>query len=379
VNAQRASLPCALGAVALAALTLVGCKRQPRPPLPRTAPAVAASASAEAERVRRGADQYKRMCAVCHGERGEGYRADGAPALAQPDFLASVSDEFLEFAIAVGRTGTPMSAWRRDHGGPLSAGDILELIAFIRTWQRPAEPPLEADPGKSPEGASALVGDEARGKALFEKNCERCHVPKGASVHILNRQWLVHARPAFIRQAIAKGRPPTPMVGFADALGRQGVEDVLSFMRSLPSWLAPGELAGSSKPPPIPLGPVPLHPRGPEPAGFRAFPELTTVKTVWAQSARKARMAFLDARAPSDYTTQHIEGAVSVPFYDPTPYVDALPKDAWLVCYCGCPYAESAALARQLQQRGFSKVTVLAEGLPGWLTAHHPTRQGLLP
>ena len=72
----------------------------------------------------RGGELYGRMCAVCHGAHGEGYRADGAPALAQPDFLASVSDEFLDFAIAVGRRGTPMSAWRTDQGGPLSAADV---------------------------------------------------------------------------------------------------------------------------------------------------------------------------------------------------------------------------------------------------------------
>jgi cytochrome c oxidase cbb3-type subunit 3/ubiquinol-cytochrome c reductase cytochrome c subunit len=352
---------------------MLACKREPRPSPARSAPSTPASAPAMPSTLasaRRGAELYGRMCAVCHGARGEGYRADGAPALAQPDFLASVSDEFLEFAIAIGRAGTPMSAWRRDQGGPLSAGDVLDVIAFIRTWQGPTAAVLEE---------SSTAGDEARGKALFEKTCERCHVPKGASVHILKRQWLIHAKPAFIRYAIAKGRPPTPMVGFADTLGKAGIEDIVVYMRSLPSWPAPGEVQGSSKPPPIPLGPVPLHRGGPEPVGFRAFPDLTPVKTVWAQHARKARLAFLDARTPSDYTTLHIEGAVSVPFYDPSPYLDALPRDAWLVCYCSCPYAESAALARQLQQAGFTKVTVLTEGLPGWTSAHHPTREGISP
>src|SRR5579862_4702306 len=42
-----------------------------------------------------GRDVYVRMCAVCHGRGGEGYSADQAPALAQPDFLASVSDDYL--------------------------------------------------------------------------------------------------------------------------------------------------------------------------------------------------------------------------------------------------------------------------------------------
>src|SRR3954451_9179785 len=47
----------------------------------------------------RGAERYAQMCAICHGASGEGYKADQATALGQQDFLASVSDEFLAFAI----------------------------------------------------------------------------------------------------------------------------------------------------------------------------------------------------------------------------------------------------------------------------------------
>src|ERR1700722_13731939 len=68
----------------------------------------------------RGEEIYARMCAVCHGSFGEGYKADHAPALAHPDFLASVTDEFLKAAIANGRSGTTMSAWASEHAGPLS-------------------------------------------------------------------------------------------------------------------------------------------------------------------------------------------------------------------------------------------------------------------
>jgi cytochrome c oxidase cbb3-type subunit III len=70
---------------------------------------------------------------------------------------------------------------------------------------------------------------------------------------------------------------------------------------------------------------------------------------------------------------------VSVPFYDPSPYFDALPKDAWLVCYCGCPSAESGALAKKLQEHGFKNVTILAEGFGFWKTKNYETRQGDKP
>ena len=90
-------------------------------------------------------------------------------------------------------------------------------------------------------------------------------------------------------------------------------------------------------------------------------------------------MAVLDARAPSDYLNEHIAGAVSVPFYDPEPYMDRLPKDAWLVCYCACPHAESGALAQKLVAKGFTKVTVLDEGLCVWKARNYPTRRGVDP
>jgi len=134
-----------------------------------------------------------------------------------------------------------------------------------------------------------------------------------------------------------------------------------------------------AKPPPIPLGPVPLNPGGPEPVGFHASPLTTPADVVKAQLDAHARMALLDARAPSDYTNEHIAGAVSVPFYDPDPYFAALPRDSWLVCYCACPSAESGQLAQRLGAKGFAKVTVLAEGIGVWRARGYGTRQGTDP
>jgi cytochrome c oxidase cbb3-type subunit 3/ubiquinol-cytochrome c reductase cytochrome c subunit len=76
---------------------------------------------------------------------------------------------------------------------------------------------------------------------------------------------------------------------------------------------------------------------------------------------------------------EHIAGAVSVPFYDPDPYLDKLPKDAWLVAYCACPHAESGNLARILMTKGFTKVTVLDEGLGYWRNHNYGTHKGEQP
>jgi cytochrome c oxidase cbb3-type subunit 3/ubiquinol-cytochrome c reductase cytochrome c subunit len=317
-----------------------------------------------------GAQLYARMCAVCHGAEGEGYLADQAPALAQPDFLATVSDEFLSFAIAVGRRGSTMSAWQTDHGGPLSPDDVRDVVAHLRSWQKqPALTPAD----------NLIIGEAERGRRIFKQRCAQCHGAKAPYVHILNRQLLFHARPAFLRHAIQHGRPPTKMPAFQQALGDQAIEDVVAYLRNLPSWPIPGEVPGNAAPPPIPLGPVPLNPRGPEPRGFHAFPANTSVDVVGPALARGARMVLIDARTPSDYANSHIAGAVSIPFYDPSPYLDALPRDTWLVCYCGCPHAESSALAKQLVEADFRKVTVLDEGLGVWGEKMYPLRSGLAP
>jgi cytochrome c oxidase cbb3-type subunit 3/ubiquinol-cytochrome c reductase cytochrome c subunit len=170
------------------------------------------------------------------------------------------------------------------------------------------------------------------------------------------------------------------MSGFGAELGDSGVEDLVAYLRSWPANESSPE--GSEVPdhvPPIPLGPVPLDPHGPEPESFRAYPAMTSVDVAKAQLDRGARMAFLDARAPSDYVAEHIAGAVSVPFYDPAPYLQVLPKDAWLVCYCACPHAESGQLAQKLLAQGFSKVTVLDEGFRVWKQKGYPTRAGRSP
>src|SRR5579859_8097602 len=88
----------------------------------------AARSWASAATTTHGQELYARMCAVCHGAAGEGYRADQAPALAHPDFLASATDVHLRNAIADGRAGSTMSAWSSLHGGPLGDTDVRAIV-----------------------------------------------------------------------------------------------------------------------------------------------------------------------------------------------------------------------------------------------------------
>ena len=337
-------------------LSLLGGCRKPAPPKPVLS---------------HGAELYGRICAVCHGANGEGYKADQAPRLAQPDFQASVTDAYLREAIEHGRAGTTMSSWSKERGGPLSPQDIDELIRFLRTWRKGGQAVLDERP---------LSGDARRGEDLYARECFRCHGMRGVggpNVHIGNPQLLQAASNGFVRYAIKNGRPGTLMKGFSETIGEQGIEDLTGLLRS---WADPAPPPPApAPPPPIPLGPVPLNPRGPDPVGFKVTPETTPMEVIHAQLTRGARMALLDARAPSDYMNQHIAGAVSVPFYDPSPYLDKLPKNSWLVCYCACPHAESGQLAARLMQAGFKKVTVLDEGLGAWTGKKYSVSSGEKP
>lgn len=324
------------------------------------------------ETERHGEALYTQMCSVCHGENAEGYRADGAPAIGHPVFLATASDRFLTDAIRWGRRGTNMSAWSVQRGGPLSNDDVQAIIAFLRTKQAEEKPVLDERPQH---------GDKERGEKIYETECKRCHGARGRGgpyVGIGNPELLTRASNGFLRLAIEHGREGTPMEGFEDRLGEQGVEDVLTLLRS---WELPDlpPITRRARPPPIPLGPVPLNPKGPEPQAFIEYPGRTPVDVVKNALDHGAKLSLLDAREPTAYMHQHIAGAVSVPFYDPSPYLDDLPKDSWLVAYCACPHAESITLAGKLSKAGFSKVTILDEGMNVWRARGYPTAEGEKP
>jgi cytochrome c oxidase cbb3-type subunit 3/ubiquinol-cytochrome c reductase cytochrome c subunit len=320
----------------------------------------------------RGSHVYGRMCSVCHGPSGQGYAADQAPTLTRHDFLATVDDDYLRAAINDGRAGTTMSAWSSFRGGPLSLDDTNAVVAYLRSYADQPRAVLDDHPSK---------GNPLRGKDLFARECAACHGEHGTGgpfVGIGSSDLLRAAKDGFLRYAIANGRPGTPMPAFGDRLGAAGIDDVLALLRQWQAT-APRILKPPAKLPPLPLGPVPLNPHGPEPEGFSATPQTTKLDVVKRELDRGARMALLDARASSDYIGEHIAGGVSVPFYDIDPYVAQLPKDAWLVCYCSCPHAESGQLAAKLVQRGFTKVTVLDEGLRVWKAKGYATHQGFDP
>ncbi|MEQ8477118.1 c-type cytochrome [Fulvivirga sp.] len=69
---------------------------------------------------------YDTNCAVCHGKDGEGITAT---ALGNPMLLATATDHFLRYAIAEGRDGTPMIAFKDS----LDSDELDALTAFLRS------------------------------------------------------------------------------------------------------------------------------------------------------------------------------------------------------------------------------------------------------
>lgn len=324
------------------------------------------AAEAPDPRVEEGRRLYDRYCALCHGVDGEGYAADQATALTNHEFLATASDELIQRAIARGRPGTTMSAWGKAAGGPLSDADVARIVAFLRSRQQ--KPSVDVK--------GAVVGEPLRGKPVYDLYCKDCHGVEGRGARytsIANPELLAVASDGFVKRAVEEGRPGTAMLGFSTLLTEQNVKDVTALIRSWarPPSTTPVELPSKD------LGDPVIHPTGPD----AVFEEglYASVAAVKSELDRGARLVLLDARAPGDYVTEHIEGAVSVPFYLVADYFSQLPKDVFVVAYCGCPHAESGQAADALRKAGWSKVRVLDEGFFVWKARGYPTRSGPKP
>jgi cytochrome c oxidase cbb3-type subunit III len=326
-----------------------------------------AACSSEPTVNQQGQKLYANYCALCHGADGEGYAADQANALNNQDFLAIASDDFLRAAITRGRPSTVMSAWGVAHFGPLSGDDVDDIVEFTRAWQTAPSITLAERPHE---------GSAARGAALYEFNCADCHGADGQGgdyISIANPEFLATASDSFLRHVIEQGRNGTAMTRFGDKLTAQGTDDIIALLRS---WQTP-PAENPDAPPEQDLSELIQNPDGPDPV-FTAERYVPADEVKAALDAGEA-LGMLDARPASDYLQEHIAGAMSVPFYAADDFADKLPKDRWLITYCGCPHAESGALADALTSQGFDKVRILDEGFYFWKEQGYPVNTGAAP
>lgn len=317
---------------------------------------------------------YQARCALCHGDKGQGYAADGANALANPDFLSLASDDLIRSAITRGRVveGTPMPAFGIKFNGTLNDAQINGLTKLIRSWE--TIPRVDLNQVKVPPGVGT------RAEALYQLDCQRCHGVKGkgatrknAYMSINDPDFLQHASDAYLYRTLVDGRRGTKMESFA-RYNQQQLGDLVALIRS---WQRP--VSDQAPPrPPNDIENAVLHPKGAEPEFTLRDNKYVSVDQVNKQAfEEKRKVIFLDAREPSDWIRRRIKGARNVPFYDAASYVARIPRDAYIVTYCGCPHAASGALADALRKAGFPRVAVLDEGFWIWSDERkYPTATG---
>ena len=185
---------------------------------------------------------YLMYCSSCHGADGVGAiaRASGnaespdlqaidrprellTPSLRNADTLAVASDDYLQYIIQHGRSGTGMPAWGDDGG--LSDGEMDRLVAEIRGWQA-AGPPTDS--------ISRRRGDPHYGRALYRSRCMGCHGVSGqggVGVSLRSPSFLAVASDEFIRDTILDGRPNTAMPSWKE-LSADDTSHLIAYLRS---------------------------------------------------------------------------------------------------------------------------------------------------
>jgi rhodanese-related sulfurtransferase/mono/diheme cytochrome c family protein len=309
---------------------------------------------------------------LCHGEQGEGYRADHANALSNQDFLSAATDDFLRAAVARGRPGTTMSAWGQELGAPLANGDIDSLVQRMRAWQKESSLDLSRE---------TVRGDPDRGRPAYLATCAGCHGREGqgvTAVSLNNPVFLETASDAYIRHAIARGRRGTKMRAFEPSLSPSTLDDLVSVVRAMgvtrssPGGSAAGRVTGHLGAQVLNANSV-LNPDGPAPGFQLRQGRFVAAAEVYQALTGKRRLILVDARPPPDFARGHIPGAINVPFFDATSRVAALPNDGtWVIAYCGCPHAESGVVVDALRAHGFPHTAVLDEGVFVWERRGYP-------
>jgi mono/diheme cytochrome c family protein len=122
---------------------------------------------------------YAARCAGCHGADG---KLGPAPPLNDPLFLAIVPDAELLRVISEGRVVTPeqkspMPAFARDRGGPLTGEQVKMLAGGIKKrWKPPAPPSPSPPPYLAPATGG---GNKDEGARVFARACAGCHGARG--------------------------------------------------------------------------------------------------------------------------------------------------------------------------------------------------------
>ena len=194
---------------------------------------------------------YCTHCAGCHGAEG---KLGPAPPLNDPIFLAIIPDEELETVIMAGRQvspaqKSPMPAYVRERGGPLTTAQVELLAKGIREQWGSTQPATKSLP---PYHAPARPGGPKKdeGARVFGRACAGCHGSQGQGGTDGDKQVGAINQPAFLalisdqalRRYIITGRPDLGMPAFDGTDGRPedfrplSSEEIDDLVALLASW-----------------------------------------------------------------------------------------------------------------------------------------------
>lgn len=154
------------------------------------------------------------------------------PSIANPDFLAVASDEFIAQTIRQGRPGRRMPAWHEAEGG-LRDEEIAELVKYLRQLSGVAE-------SSNTKPRHWVEADPQRGEQLFARYCAGCHGTRGEGTQapaLNNPVFLAAATDTYLVETIGRGRRGTEMPAFREAspvhpaLADADIESIVAFIR----------------------------------------------------------------------------------------------------------------------------------------------------
>jgi mono/diheme cytochrome c family protein len=160
---------------------------------------------------------YEQNCSGCHGADG---KLGPAPPLNDALFLTIVPDAELLHVIRQGRRGTPMPAFAKGQGGPLTDEQVKALADGIKPrWGKPRA----ESPEKVPPYLANGHGSVERGNEVFMRACAVCHGVQGKGIKIKDRVTRRVNDPAFLglisdqalRRFVITGRPDLGMPDYA--------------------------------------------------------------------------------------------------------------------------------------------------------------------
>lgn len=112
---------------------------------------------------------------------------------------------------------------------------------------------------------------------------------------------------------------------------------------------------------------------------FAAHPEIPRISPDELKKLQdtKSDIIILDVRIKDLYNMRHIKGALPLPWKTELTDADVknLPKDKMIITYCDCGPGEgdSADVASQLMNLGFSNVKILSDpAMKGWIKSGYP-------